>query len=178
MTKKNTFTNQAGDKNQSSHKGFKMKIEIGSKWVHKDGGVYTILYKKNFRVVKEDIPVVWYKDQQREIYVRTEKHFLKSFKPYKPIYQYLYAWETDDIKKPMITDSFFVDEKELMYGTQKRFCQKLSTPRFYKKRAEMKIEIEPIEKTLGVSEDELQDIKNLLSEIDKYIQPYKFKEIK
>jgi len=78
----------------------------------------------------------------------------------------------------MITDSFFVDEKELMYGTQKRFCQKLSTPRFYKKRVEMKIEIEPIEKTLGVSEDELQDIKNLLSEIDKYIQPYKFKEIK
>lgn len=80
-----------------------MKIEIGSKWQHKDGEVYEIMdsgattYAKDGEGVKV-IKGVAYKDQQSEIYVRTEKHFLESFKPYlvSPVYEHTVYFELKD----------------------------------------------------------------------------------
>ena len=85
----NIITNQAGDKNQSSHKGFKMKIEIGSKWQYKDGGVYEVVdYGKQTSPngTYEDY-VVWYckVGETAKAYPRLESHFLDSFKPYEDI---------------------------------------------------------------------------------------------
>ena len=69
-----------------------MMIAIGSKWQHKDGGVYEILDNTVVICIDkgngvEPIKGVDYKDQDREIYVRTKSHFLDSFKPYEPVKQ-------------------------------------------------------------------------------------------
>ena len=63
-----------------------MSIEIGSKWVHiRTGNRYEIIQKQEITIFHDGIGVskeiISYKDQQGEIYVRTEKHFLDSFKP-------------------------------------------------------------------------------------------------
>ena len=71
-------------------------IEIGSKWQHKDGGVYEVIdyreqaFKSKNGFTDNDF-CVWYKDKDGEIYVRTKKHFLASFKPYEPVYEYRWA---------------------------------------------------------------------------------------
>ena len=64
-------------------------IETGSKWQHKDGGVYEVVTILDINIntlvntLKNYKRTIWYKDQDGEIYVRTEKHFLTSFKPYE-----------------------------------------------------------------------------------------------
>ena len=66
----------------------KISIEVGSKWQHKDGGVYEVVAVGqnsyfNGQIERKFIYCVWYQDKQGEVFVRTEKHFLQSFKPYQ-----------------------------------------------------------------------------------------------
>jgi len=58
------------------------KIQQGSLWEHKDGGIYTILMVKKLYIVNKWISLVAYipeNENPEEPYVRTEKHFLESF---------------------------------------------------------------------------------------------------
>ena len=99
-----------------------MMIAIGSKWQHKDGGLYVVVDKKTprYEIDGNDIycNVIWYSDKQGEIYVWTEKHFLDSFKPYEPVKQefivikhgdgdtcegwFKFVEEFAELKKPMM----------------------------------------------------------------------------
>ncbi len=64
-----------------------MKINkdmIGTQWVHKNGNIYEIVDCKvhAFKSLKgydDNRLCVWYKDRYDEVYVRTEKHFLRNF---------------------------------------------------------------------------------------------------
>ena len=68
-------------------------INIGDKYQHiKDGGVYEVVdYGKQTSPngTYEDY-VVWYckVGETAKAYPRLESHFLDSFKPYEPIYEY------------------------------------------------------------------------------------------
>ena len=95
-------------------------MEIGSKWQHKDGGVYEVTdYReqafKNTNGFTDNTLCVWYKDQDGEIYVRTEKHFLDSFKPYEPVYEYRYALDSGCLD---ISASYYLDDKEFKARNQ------------------------------------------------------------
>ncbi len=73
-------------------------IEIGIKWQHKDGGVYEVIdYReqafKSKNGFTDNAFCVWYRDKDGGVYVRTEKHFLTSFKPYEPVYEWRWAYQ-------------------------------------------------------------------------------------
>jgi hypothetical protein len=92
-------------------------IEIGSKYVHKDGGVYEVV--DNQAVTNATIGIyptcikgIAYKDQQGEIYIRTEKHFLSSFKPYEPVYEYQWAIPLDDNNCSFLARTKFLTDNE------------------------------------------------------------------
>lgn len=93
-----------------------MSIEVGSKWQHKDGGVYEVVdsqadvsyYHKDV-YEQQMIEAIVYKDIQGEIYVRTENHFLQSFKPCEPIYEYRYAYMVEH--GGFITQEYYTDEE-------------------------------------------------------------------
>ena len=74
-------------------------IDAGSKWQHKDGGVYEVVTILDINIntlvntLKNYKRTIWYKDQDGEIYARTEKHFLTSFKPYEPVYEWRWAYQ-------------------------------------------------------------------------------------
>jgi len=82
-------------------------IEIGSKWQDKDGEVYEVVAK----VHSIQVPIVWYADKNGEEYVRTEKHFLASFKPYEPVFEYQWAFY-HKVKDIWIMSDKWVTEKE------------------------------------------------------------------
>ena len=98
-------------------------IEIGSKWVHTiTGNQYEVVEITNgtYDFGKTNRDIVWYKDQQGEIYVRTEKHFLDSFKPYEPVYEY--KWLIIPVKnqhgcnnEPYISSYYFTDIDSIKY---------------------------------------------------------------
>ena len=65
-----------------------MEIPIGSKWLHtRTNNQYEVVELMDCNLRTDNLIYdgfeVWYKDQQGEIGVRTEKEFLDSFKPYK-----------------------------------------------------------------------------------------------
>ena len=73
-------------------------INIGGKYQHKDGGVYEVVdYGKQTSPngTYEDY-VVWYckVGETAKAYPRLESHFLDSFKPYEPIYEWQWAFRT------------------------------------------------------------------------------------
>ena len=83
-------------------------IETGSKWQHKDGGVYEVVTILDINIntlvntLKNYKRTIWYKDQDGEIYVRTEKHFLTSFKPYEPVYEWRWAYQDAHWKRDAV----------------------------------------------------------------------------
>ena len=99
-----------------------MPMEIGSKWVHiKTGNRYEVvcLKRHDFKVLNAfaatDRVCVWYKDQDGEIYVRTEKEFLNSFKPYEPIFEYRYALDFEHLG---ISDGYYLDDSDFKAKNQ------------------------------------------------------------
>ena len=104
----------------------KVKIEVGSKWQHKDGGVYEVIQQVECRYFNDGFGVgidcILYKDQQGEVYVIKEKHFLSNFKPCEPVYEYKFAFVSNlRTGELSISNKFYTDEKETGY----EICQRL-----------------------------------------------------
>ena len=75
-----------------------MEIAIGSKWIHtRTNNQYEVIQVLDCAIHEGNLHYdgleIWYKDQQGEIYARTEKHFLDSFKPYEPVYEFKMAYD-------------------------------------------------------------------------------------
>ena len=100
-----------------------MTIEIGSKWIHiRTNNEYEVViptyndvYLNGYEDEPTPVATVWYKNQQGEIYVRTEKHFLNSFKPYEPIFEYRYALDFEHLG---ISDGYYLDDSDFKAKNQ------------------------------------------------------------
>ena len=71
-----------------------MSIEVGSKWQHEDSGEVveisdSFLYKNAFYVID-------YKHSDEQHSLLTQGDFLEQYKPYEPVYEYMFMYQLDD----------------------------------------------------------------------------------
>ena len=78
-----------------------MSIEIGKKYISKDGGVVVVENIKNnyYNDTKTSAAIcVWFWDIEGDIHVLTDNDFIEQHRPYEVIYEYQYLFKLKDSK--------------------------------------------------------------------------------